>query len=224
MEQKIKILYEDGDLLVCVKPCGMPSQPDLTGNADLLTLLSGDYPEIMLVHRLDTSTGGVMVYAKNKFAAGKLGALLQDHNAFVKEYLAVTERPPQPAIGEMKDILFHDKRINKSYVVEKERAGCKSARLEYKTVSVAGDGHALVLVRLFTGRTHQIRVQFASRGYSLCGDKKYGSHERFECGLALWSYKLSFPHPRKKKIVECMAYPPEVTPWTFFDCDEITKK
>ncbi|MBQ8403783.1 MAG: RNA pseudouridine synthase [Clostridia bacterium] len=212
----IQILYEERDLLVCKKPAGVPSQPDPTGQADLLTALSEKYKNVNLVHRLDTPTGGVMVFALTQKTAAGLSALVQDHARFKKEYLAVISKPPQEAEGEMRDYLFHDKRVNKSFPVEKARKGSKEAILEYRVLATLENGYTLVLVRLHTGRTHQIRVQFASRGLPLVGDGKYGSREKCPY-IGLWAYRLEFPHPTKRNTV-CAAAKPDILamPWSVF--------
>ncbi len=217
----IKILYEDKNLLLCEKPAGTPSQPDMSGLPDVLTELSGKYPEIKLVHRLDIPTGGVMVYAKNAPCAGKLSALVQNHdpdgvNGMAKTYLAVLPKTPDFDEGELCDLLFHDKQKNKSFVTDSQRKGVKEARLVWKKLSVSDDGHTLISVTLLTGRTHQIRVQFASRGYPLCGDGKYGSVEKCPF-IALWSHSLLFVHPFTKKKIQGVSTPHDIFPWNLFD-------
>lgn len=213
----IKILYEDRSLIVCVKPCGLASQKDLTGNQDLLTLLNDKYKDVYLVHRLDTATGGVMIYARGKAAAGKLSEAVQNHQIFEKTYLTVLDKAPEQAEGELTDFLFHDKRQNKSFVVKSDRKGSKEAKLKYKVLQVNENGNALVLVRLLTGRSHQIRVQFASRRTPVYGDGKYGSRCKMK-GFALWSYKLAFIHPFTKERIECECLPEQNTmPWNLFN-------
>lgn len=219
----MKILYADKGLLLCEKPAGMPSQPDPSGQPDLLSSLQQRYQNVGLVHRLDTPTGGVMLYSLNPVLTGKLSALVQDHEHFVKEYLAVIPKPIDPPSGEMTDFLYHDKRRNKSFVVDKKRGGSKEANLSYQTVAVSESGLALVKVRLYTGRTHQIRVQFAFRGYSLCGDGKYGS--RIKCPyIALWSHHIAFSHPQSRKQIEGYSLPDgSVYPWSEFDLATLQK-
>ncbi|MCQ2911958.1 MAG: RluA family pseudouridine synthase [Bacilli bacterium] len=212
----IKILYEDRSLIVCVKPCGLASQKDPTGNQDLLTLLNEKYKDIYLVHRLDTATGGVMIYARGKASAGKLSEAVQNHETFKKTYLAVLDKAPEQPEGELVDFLYHDKRQNKSFVVKSDRKGSKEAKLEYKVLEVNENGNALVCIRLLTGRSHQIRVQFASRKTPVYGDGKYGSRCKMK-GFALWSSKLEFNHPFTKERIECECLPEqELTPWSFF--------
>lgn len=213
----VSILYEDKDLILCRKPAGMPSQPDPSGQNDLLSALIHEIgASVGLVHRLDTPTGGVMVFGRNPQATSRLSQLVQDHNAFQKEYLAVLPSPPTPASGELEDYLFHDQRLNKSFVVDSGRKGCKRAILRYTTLETLEDGRTLVLVRLLTGRTHQIRVQFASRGLPLLGDGKYGSRQKCPY-IALWAYRLTLPHPMTHKPISVSCLPPTDTePWQDF--------
>ena len=213
----VSILYKDKDLILCRKPAGMPSQPDPTGQRDLLSALTEEFgPSVGLVHRLDTPTGGVMVFGRTPQAIAQLNQSAQDHTSFQKEYLAVLSSPPLSASGELEDYLFHDQRQNKSFAVERGRKGCKRAILRYTTLETLEDGRTLVLVRLMTGRTHQIRVQFASRGMPLLGDGKYGS--RHKCPyIALWSYRLTLPHPSTHEPLSASCLPPTDTkPWQEF--------
>ena len=211
------ILYEDRDLILCCKPAGMPSQPDPTGQIDLLSTLTREIGvPVGLVHRLDTPTGGIMVFGRNRDATTRLSQLVQDHKVFQKEYLAVLPSPPSPPSGELEDYLFHDQRQNKSFIVESSRKGCKRAILHYTTLETLEDGRTLVLVRLLTGRTHQIRIQFASRGLPLLGDGKYGSRQKCPY-IALWAYRLTFPHPSTGKAITAPSLPsPDTEPWREF--------
>ena len=176
----MQILYSDQEIAVCVKPVGLDSEKEVP--AKLKELLGG---EVFTLHRLDKNVGGVMVYARTKAAAARLSRAIQD-NAMVKEYVAMVHGTP-PESGEWEDLLFKDSRKNKVFVVKKQRAGVKAARLEYRTLR-AGE-RSLVRIRLHTGRSHQIRVQFSSRGFPLVGDHKYGSRAEetapmlFSCGL-----------------------------------------
>ena len=214
--EDINILYEDKAMVVVVKPCGMASQPDPSGNKDMLTLLNSKYHDVFLVHRLDTATGGVMVYARGKQAAGVLSNEVQDHECFRKTYLVVLDKKPELDEGELVDYLYHDKRQNKSFVVKSDRKGSKEARLIYKVLATNENGNALVEVRLLTGRSHQIRVQFASRKTPVYGDGKYGSRCKMK-GFALWSYKSSIKHPFTKKTIECECEPDYASmPWSSF--------
>ena len=211
-----RILYEDTRLLLCEKPQGMPSQPDPSGQTSLLDTLRDTHPSVGLVHRLDTPTGGVMLFSKTPSVTGKFSALVQDHEVFVKEYLAVLPQAPDTPEGVWEDILFHDKIKNKSFTVSAPRKGAKAAKLSYRVLDIAPDGHALVLVRLYTGRTHQIRVQAASRGLPLVGDGKYGSREKAPY-IALWSHRIAFSHPATNKPVQGVSLPPsDASPWSLF--------
>ena len=215
----IEILYKDRDMLICKKPAGVPSQPDPTGQDDLLSALSKNYPTVKLIHRLDTPTGGVMVFGLSQKATAKLGTMVQDHESFCKEYLAVLSSSPDNEEGTLRDYINHDKRVNKAFIADSARKGCKEAVLDYRVIAKAEEGHTLVLVRLHTGRTHQIRVQFASRGLPLVGDGKYGSREKCPF-IGLWAYRRTFPHPIKGTTVSVLADPDKnIAPWSIFGND-----
>ena len=196
----MKILFEDENIVVCIKQRGVVSQADSTGKESMITLLSDiTNSEIFPLHRLDREVGGVMVYAKNKKSAANISRQITD-KTFKKEYIALVHGTPDTDKGEMHDLLFKDSKKNKSYVVKRERKGVKSALLEYEIIE-KNENYSKVLVSLHTGRTHQIRVQFASRKMPLIGDKKYGANDDSKI-LCLWSYKISFYHPiSKEKLV-----------------------
>ncbi len=216
----MKILFEDEHLLICEKPAQVLSEPDGSGN-DILTLIKDERGcDCLLVHRLDRGTGGAMLLAKNKAAAAKLSALIQSR-AFDKEYLAVVGGIPEANEGVYKDLLFKDSRKNKSYVVSRPRKGVKEAALEYKLLASApndGKPAALVQIRLHTGRTHQIRVQFASRKMPLLGDGKYGSTDN-RCSAALWSHSIAFRHPVTGQDIRVSSLPPREYPWDMFESE-----
>lgn len=230
----INILYKDKYLLLCQKPVGIPSQKDMAGGENLLDLLSQTNPYVGLVHRLDTHTGGVMMYSLDKSATGKLSALVSDHEAFVKEYIAISEGIPEGFPSDardesytMEDELYHDKLKNKSFTVDRPRGGSKKARLVCRLISSVededGNLRALWLVRLYTGRTHQIRVQFASRCAPLLGDGKYGGREK-RATTALWSYRVNFKHPVTRKEVSASVLPDTDTfPWNLFSKETYEK-
>jgi len=223
----VDILYEDSHLLVCVKPIGILSQPDLGGEEDLLTVLKtylekkNENVNVGLVHRLDRNVGGVMVYSKKTIVTSKLSKAIQDRN-FQKEYFAVVHNCPQEKTGVYKDLLFKDSSKNKSFVVDRPRKGVKEAILEYDVIDTKNTQIgvvSLIKIRLQTGRTHQIRVQFSSRKMPLVGDGKYGSKDN-ECEIALWSYRLAFQHPIKGKNVEFTQAPPNCYPWNLFEMNQ----
>ena len=205
----MKILYQDRALVLCEKPAGLLSEE---GGMPELLREAVCTQEIYCVHRLDRETGGLMVYAKTKQAAAVLSRTIAE-GGLQKEYLAVAEGET-PESGTLRDLLYRDAAKNKSYVVKRMRRGVREAELRYERLAFR-EGLSLLRVRLKTGRSHQIRVQFASRGFPLVGDKKYGSTVR-DAGLALWSTKLSLPHPGSGETLCRELPPPESWPWTLF--------
>ena len=185
----IEILKETARYLVCVKPIGIAAQG--TQAEAMPQLLSAQLGcGIFPVHRLDQTVGGVMVYAKTAQEAARLTQAM-GQGQMQKTYLAVLTGCPAERAGTLEDLLFHDRFKNKTFVVSKERKGVKKASLSYRVLAES-NGRCLVHVRLYTGRTHQIRVQFASRGCPLVGDGKYGSRVN-AASPALWSYALTLP-------------------------------
>ena len=180
----MEILFSDQNIAVCVKPVGLDAEMDVP--KALKEALGG---EVFPLHRLDKNVGGVMVYARTKAAAASLSKAIQNGD-MVKEYVAKVHGTP-PESGMLTDLLFKDSRKNKVFVVKKARTGVKEAKLQYRHL---GDG--LVRVRLFTGRSHQIRVQFSSRGFPLVGDHKYGSRA-IETAPMLFSCRITFPYGGK---------------------------
>ena len=196
------ILYEDKNFAAVIKKCGVLSQ-SASGSENeesMVTLLSEQlrcpvYP----VHRLDREAEGVMIYAKSKYAAGKLCDLV-GRGGFEKQYLIIVHGAPSENSGTYEDLLFKDSKKNKSYVVDGERKGVKRAVLDYDTVrsgEIDGEAVSLIRVRLKTGRTHQIRVQFSSRGMPVLGDSRYGS--RYKCDMCLFSERIAFVSPFDEK-------------------------
>ena len=186
----MEILYSDKHLAVCVKPVGLDSETGVP--AALKAQLGG---EVFPVHRLDQNVGGVMVYARTKLAAAELSRAVQD-GTMVKEYVALVHGTP-PEAGDWEDFLFKDSRKNKVFAVKKERKGVKYARLEYTRLTA--DDPSLVTIRLHTGRSHQIRVQFSSRGFPLVGDHKYGSRA-VQTEPMLFSRRISFPWQGETRV------------------------
>ncbi len=207
----IPILVQTASYVVCIKPRGILSESTPEGNG-LPELLAAQLslPRVYPVHRLDATTGGVMVFATTKSAAAALSEQITSHR-FFKTYLALCEGVPEPAIGAMEDELFFDRRKKQSFVVDRPRNGTKSARLTYRVLderTIADRSCALCEVELETGRTHQIRVQFASRRHPLLGDKKYGARIPYH-GLSLWCRTISFADPDTGAAVSYDAVMPE---------------
>lgn len=210
----MELLYSDDRAVVCVKPAGVLSTDEPGGMPELIRRALGDEDAVVLgVHRLDRVVGGVMVYARTKRAASELSGQLR-LGAFRKRYLAVVNGIPAPTTGAMLDLLRRDT-LRRITVVERALGpGVQAAELSYETAAQSG-GLSLVLVTLKTGRTHQIRCQFAARGMPLYGDRKYGAPEGQE-PVALWSNSISFLHPRTGERLAFSAPPPGVEPWTRF--------
>ena len=179
----MEILFKDNDIAVCVKPVGLDSESEVP--AKLIEILGG---EIYPIHRLDKNVGGVMVFARNKKSAASLSKLVQE-GQMVKEYFACVHGTP-PKEDTWEDLLWKDSSKNKVFVVKRQRAGVKKAKLEYRTLR-SGET-SLVRIRLQTGRSHQIRVQFSSRGFPLVGDHKYGSRDEKTAPM-LYSCCITFP-------------------------------
>ena len=190
----MQLLYSDDQIVVCVKPVGLDSEHQVP--AYLRETLGG---EIFPLHRLDLNVGGVMVYARTRFTAAKLSRVIQD-GAMIKEYVACVHGDP-PQSGDWEDLLWKDSRKNKVFVVNRMRGGVKKARLEFQRLTLQSP--ALVRICLHTGRSHQIRVQFASRGYPLVGDHKYGARDDSSAPM-LFSCKLTFPYKNNTRSFESL--------------------
>ena len=216
----LNVLYCDDALLVCEKPVGVLSEP---GNGANLPALAaqwlrerGERDEVRTVHRLDRAVGGLTVLARTQAAAASLIGQIAARTA-EKEYLAVLRGAPERDEAVLEDLLFHDSRTNKTFVVTRPRKGVREAKLSYRVLGRAADETGpltLVRVRLHTGRTHQIRAQFSHRGLPLLGDIRYGS--RAVHGPALFACRLAFDHPTTGKRLE-FEIPPAGSPWTLFE-------
>lgn len=220
----IPVLFEDNHLLVVEKPVNMPTQEDESKDLDLLTALKQMLKEkyqkpgnvyLGLVHRLDRPVGGVMVFAKTSKAASRLSDQVRTRQ-LEKQYLAVVHGQPRSNSGRLVHYLLKDNRTNTVQAVPKGTEGAKEAVLDYRVLGEA-DGLALVEIELHTGRSHQIRVQFASIGCPLYGDQKYGAKmNKPGQQIALWSSKLSFLHPTLREPVTFHSAPPRQFPWTLW--------
>ena len=216
----IKIIYGDKFIICAEKPCGILSEASENESESILSLVSRqeNIPLPMPVNRLDRNASGLIMLAKNKTAAGKFSALVSER-LLDKEYLAIVHGKPEDPCGMYKDLLFKDSGSGKSFVTDKIRKGVKEAILEYRVIDTkdSDDGTlSLVRIKLHTGRTHQIRVQFSSRKTPLFGDGKYGSHtNRGE--IALFSARMTFTHPFTKKHTDIKSLPKtEDYPWNLF--------
>lgn len=218
--QKINVIYEDNHLLVVEKPINVPVCADSSLDRDLLSILKDYLKEkyhkpgnvyLGLVHRLDRPVSGVMVFAKTSKAASRLGRQVSDHT-LKKEYLAVVEGKV-PLEEDFVDYLKKDEKRNISYVTDKNHG--KVARLHYKRLEYKS-GFSLVKIHLETGRSHQIRVQFSSRGFPLVGDAKYNKKHDGKTNVALFAKKLSFYHPVTKELLQFEIDMPKRYPFSLF--------
>ena len=210
----MEILYADRRICVCIKPAGVLSTDEPGGMPEKLRAeLGRENPCVLSVHRLDRAVSGLMVFARSHKAASLLSEQVRD-GVFEKTYLAVLHGSPAEESGELRDLLRRDKARRMSFVADAPGKDTQEAVLDYTCLERA-NGLSLVQVRLHTGRTHQIRVQFASRDLPLWGDGKYGLPE--DAGdIALWSHSLRFRHPETGETMEFSAPPPEKAPWTAF--------
>ena len=208
------ILFEDNHIIAVKKPVGMLSEDSESSESLPLALKKELNSDIYTLHRLDKPVGGVIIYAKTKKSAADFSRLITE-NKLTKTYLAVIEGCPDKKDGRMEDLLFKDSRKNKTFVVKRMRKGVKPASLKYKVIATVNN-LSLVEIELETGRSHQIRVQFASRKHPLCGDGKYGSRDN-RCTIALFSHKASFAHPETKEEL-CITALPDYNeyPWSLF--------
>ena len=210
----MEILYQNANILVCIKPARVLSTDEPGGLPGLVREALGDpKADVRTVHRLDRVVSGVMVLARSANAASELSRQIRE-DQFRKEYLAVVHGRPENPEGTLRDLLARDKARRMTFVAEAPGKGVQEAALSYRVLEYA-NGMSLVRVRLHTGRTHQIRVQFSSRGMPLVGERKYAVWND-PCELALWSAKIGFYHPGTGEWVEFSKEPPAVFPWTEF--------
>ena len=208
----MELVYVDDDILVCLKPARVLSTDEPGGVPDLAREALGDLKaDVRTVHRLDRVVSGLMVLARNAKAASELSRQIRE-NEFEKEYLAVVHGRPKADSGTLRDLLGRDKARKMTYVAQEPAKGVQEAVLDYQVLNTAS-GMSRVQIRLHTGRTHQIRIQFASRGMPLVGERKY-SELNDPCEIALWSYRIGFTHPKTGERMEFTQEPPDVFPWT----------
>ena len=223
--EKLNVLYEDNHVIVVEKPVNIPSQGDKTGDVDMLSIVKHYLKEkyqkpgevyLGLIHRLDRPVGGVMVFAKTSKAAARLSEQVRTKQ-FEKQYLVGVDGKMQQEKGILEDYLLKNERNNISKVVKEGTKNAKLASLDYEVLKYAEDIQlSVVKVNLHTGRHHQIRVQFASRGHSLYADQKYGTRGRGK-QIALWAYKLSFYHPISKQKLTFQVLPKMVGTWKILE-------
>lgn len=208
----MELIYQDKDIIVCVKPPRVLSTDEPGGVPDLIRQELGDpNANVRTVHRLDRTVSGLMVLARRSKAASELSRQIRE-GEFQKEYVAVLHGSPAEDRAVLRDLLLRNKQERKTYIVQETGKDAQEAILEYRVLNRTGD-LTRVRIRLHTGRTHQIRAQFSGRGYPLVGDRKYGLPED-DCEIALWSYRLAFKHPYSGKPMEFILEPPEIYPWS----------
>ena len=223
--RKLKILYEDNHIIVVEKPPNVPSQADKTTDEDMLTIIKRYIKEkynkpgnvyLGLVHRLDRPVGGVMVFAKTSKAASRLSEQVRN-KTFKKEYLAIVDGKLDVKSGTLEDYLVKNERNNLSKVTNKETKNAKYAKLDYEVLKYSKEINLSVLrILLHTGRHHQIRVQLANMGHSICGDQKYGTRGRGK-QISLWAYKLTIEHPITKESMTFIDIPEKIGPWVILE-------
>lgn len=219
------ILYEDNDLICVVKPVGMPTQPDKTGDMDVMTFLNAYLEKekkenlyIGLIHRLDRPVGGILLFSKNKYINSKLSQMMQQ-NKIKKEYLAVVCGKTKQK-GILENYLIKNGKTNLSFVVDKQTMNSKKAILSYnriQTIKENQEYYSLLNIKLKTGRHHQIRVQLSYAGIPIWGDQKYNTLQQWKKGttIALWSYKLTLNHPITNQNI-VLQYIPKQEPYSKF--------
>lgn len=205
------IIYQDADILVCIKPPRVLSTDEPGGLPELIRReLNDPDADLRTVHRLDRVVSGLMVLARNAAAASELSRQIRE-DVFRKQYLAVLHGVPDAPEGTLIDLLYRDKARKMTFVAAKPDKGVQEAVLDYKVLSSKGQ-ISKVSIDLKTGRTHQIRVQFSSRGMPLVGERKYAQQDD-ACDIALWSYSLGFYHPTTGEWLDFTHEPPAAYPW-----------
>ncbi|MBS7008998.1 RluA family pseudouridine synthase [Anaerostipes sp.] len=221
-KKDVKILYKDDHIAVCEKPAGMPAADDKTGDMDVFHSLKNQLfyeenldrePELYMIHRLDRPVGGVMVFARTKEAAAELSQQVREH-IFEKDYQAVAAGWLPEEDGVFTDYLKKDEKKNLSAAVKEGTPGAKKAQLSYEVLDMVETGEgkfSYCLIHLMTGRHHQIRVQFAERGFGLYGDTKYNpkfrkTKKQYE-EIGLYATRICFLHPETGEACTYKAEP-----------------
>lgn len=217
----LKVIYEDNHIIVVEKPPNIPSQGDKTEDTDMLTIIKEYLKEkynkpgnvyLGLVHRLDRPVGGVMIFAKTSKAASRLSNQVRE-KVFKKEYLTIVDGKPEKNKGTLENYLLKNEKTNTSKIVKENTPGSKYAKLEYEVLKYNEEiDLSLLKILLHTGRHHQIRVQLAGMGHSICGDQKYGTRGRGK-QISLWAYKLTIEHPITKESMTFTDIPEPIGPW-----------
>lgn len=211
----MELLYVDEAVVVCIKPARVLSTDEPGGLPELVRQALGNpRADVRTVHRLDRVVSGVMVLARSAAAASELSRQVRE-DEFSKEYLAVLHGIPKAPEGTLTDLLYRDKARRMTMVAHEPGKGVQEAVLDYRVLETA-DGMSKITVHLHTGRTHQIRVQFASRGLPLVGERKYSELDD-PCEIALWSHRIGFTHPLTAEPMEFSQEPPKEYPWTLFE-------
>ena len=221
----LKVIFEDNHIIVVEKPVNIPSQGDKTGDEDMLTIIKQYLKEkynkpgnvyLGLIHRLDRPVGGVMVFAKTSKAAARLSEQVRNKE-FHKKYLAIVDGKLEKTNAVLENYLLKNERTNTSKVVEEGTKNSKYAKLEYNVMKYNEETElSLVNIKLYTGRHHQIRLQFANIGHSLYGDQKYGTRGRGK-QICLWAYELTFKHPITKQEMTFCARPEAIGSWKILE-------
>ena len=207
----MEIIYQDRDIIVCIKPARVLSTDEPGGMPELLReALGNPKADIRTVHRLDRVVSGLMVLARSAQAASELSRQIRE-NQFQKEYLAVIHGRPDTDSDTLTDLLLRNKQERKTYIVTEPTKGVQEAILHYEVLS-SSENLSRVRIQLVTGRTHQIRAQFSGRNMPLVGDRKYSLLED-DCEIALWSYRLAFNHPITGEPMAFSVLPPDIYPW-----------
>lgn len=219
--QKLNVVYEDNHIIVVEKPVNIPSQGDKTGDTDMLTLVKAYIKKkynkpgevyLGLVHRLDRPVGGVMVFARTSKAAARLSEQVRNKD-FKKKYLVIVDGKFEKNKGTLEDYLLKNEKTNTSKVVKEGTKNAKLAILDYEVLKYNEEINlSVVKVNLHTGRHHQIRVQMANAGHSICGDHKYGTRGRGK-QICLWAYELTILHPITKEEMTFKVLPECIGGW-----------